>query len=47
MTTMTAYGQMLLEMTNRARLDPTAEAARLGVGLNQYISSTSSGYPTS
>ena len=30
----TAYEQLLLELINRARLDPSAEAARLGIDLN-------------
>lgn len=33
----TAAEQYLLELINRARLDPLAEAARLGVGLNQDL----------
>lgn len=31
----TAYEQLMLELINRARLDPAAEAARLGISLNQ------------
>lgn len=45
MTTMTAAEQMLLEMANWARLDPAAEAARLGISLNQFIQSSSPGAP--
>lgn len=34
----TALDQYLLELINRARMDPTAEAARLGIDLNQGLS---------
>lgn len=34
MTAFTAYEQLLLELINRARLDPAGEAARLGISLN-------------
>ena len=34
---LTAAEQYLLELINRARLDPVAEAARLGVDLNQGL----------
>jgi serralysin len=34
----TVYEQLILELINRARLDPAAEAARLGVGLNDGLS---------
>jgi uncharacterized protein YkwD len=34
----TALDQYLIEMINRARMDPTAEAARLGIDLNQGLS---------
>ncbi|NOT71846.1 MAG: hypothetical protein HOP09_11390 [Hyphomicrobium sp.] len=34
MATFTAYEQLLLELMNRARLDPLGEAARLGIDLN-------------
>ncbi len=37
MTKLAQEEQLLLEMINRARLDPAAEAARLGIDLNQYI----------
>lgn len=33
-----AYEQLLLELVNRARLDPAGEAARLGISLNQGLS---------
>lgn len=38
MATNSAYEQLILELINRARLDPSAEAARLGIGLNDNIS---------
>lgn len=34
----TAYEQLLLELINRARADPAAEAARFGIGLNEGLS---------
>lgn len=34
MAAFTAYEQLLLELINRARLDPAGEAARLGISLN-------------
>lgn len=34
MASFTAYEQLLLELINRARLDPVGEAARLGISLN-------------
>ena len=34
----TALDQYLIELINRARMDPTAEAARLGIDLNQGLS---------
>lgn len=34
MATFTIYEQLLLELMNRARLDPAGEAARLGIDLN-------------
>src|SRR5689334_571079 len=37
MTETTAVDQYLVEMINRARLDPAAEAARLGIDLNQGL----------
>src|ERR1700741_4867830 len=37
MTTMAAQEQLLLEMINRARLDPNGEAARLGITLNEGL----------
>ncbi len=33
------FDQYLLELVNRARLDPLAEAARYGIDLNQGLSS--------
>ncbi|MDF3043687.1 MAG: hypothetical protein K0Q71_6393 [Thermomicrobiales bacterium] len=33
----TAYEQYFLELVNRARLDPRAEAARFGVGLDDGL----------
>src|SRR5215831_5427225 len=33
----TALEQMLLELINRARLDPAAEAARFGIALNEGL----------
>lgn len=33
----TAYEQLMLEMINRARANPAAEAARLGIGLNDGL----------
>ena len=36
MTTLSAPEQLLLELINRARMDPAAEAARLGIDLNQF-----------
>lgn len=33
----TAYEQLMLELINRARANPGAEAARIGIGLNQGI----------
>jgi Ca2+-binding RTX toxin-like protein len=37
MASFTAYDQLLLELMNRARLDPLGEAARLGIGLNDGL----------
>jgi Ca2+-binding RTX toxin-like protein len=37
--TLTAAEQLLIELINRARLDPVAEAARLGLSLNDGLSS--------
>src|SRR3954470_25001788 len=34
----TAYEQYFLELVNHARADPAAEAARLGIGLNDGLS---------
>src|SRR5687767_7430618 len=34
---MTPQEQLILEMTNRARLNPAAEAARLGIALNEGL----------
>lgn len=36
----TAYEQLMVELLNRARLDPTAEAARLGIELNSGLTTT-------
>jgi serralysin len=33
----TAFEQFILELTNRARMDPAAEAARLGIDLNEGL----------
>lgn len=38
MATPSAHEQYILELVNRARLDPLAEAARFGIDLNQGIS---------
>ncbi len=37
MAAFTVYEQLLLELMNRARLDPLGEAARLGITLNQGL----------
>ena len=37
MATFTAYEQLLLELVNRARMDPLGEAARNGIGLNDGL----------
>ena len=37
MAELTAREQLMLEMVNRARLDPLAEAGRLGIALNQGL----------
>ncbi len=37
MAAFTAYEQLLLELMNRARLDPATEATRLGIGLNDGL----------
>jgi Ca2+-binding RTX toxin-like protein len=39
MTANTAQEQLMLELINRARMDPAAEAARLGISLNQGLPS--------
>lgn len=39
MVAFTAYEQLLLELMNRARLDPASEAARLGISLNAGLAS--------
>ncbi|MFN0220044.1 MAG: CAP domain-containing protein [Hyphomicrobium sp.] len=39
MAAYTAYEQLLLELVNRARMDPLGEAARNGISLNQGLSS--------
>lgn len=41
MAAFSAQEQLMLEMINRARLDPNAEAARLGISLNQGIAAGS------
>lgn len=38
MAELTAHEQLLLELVNRARLDPTGEAARYGITLDQGLS---------
>jgi serralysin len=38
MAQLNAYEQYMLELINRARLDPSAEAARYGIGLNDGLS---------
>lgn len=42
---MTPHEQLLLELINRARADPGAEAARYGIGLNEGITPTISDTP--
>ena len=37
MTDFSAYEQLMLELVNRARMNPLAEAARLGIGLNSNL----------
>lgn len=37
MTEVTAREQMILELMNRARLDPAGEAARFGMSLNKDL----------
>ncbi|HVR66035.1 MAG TPA: CAP domain-containing protein [Verrucomicrobiae bacterium] len=37
MAELTAHEQLLIELINRARLDPAGEAARYGVGLNEGL----------
>ena len=37
MTDFSAYEQLLLELVNRARMNPLGEAARLGIGLNSNL----------
>ena len=37
MASLTAYEQLLLELVNRARLDPAGEALRYGISLNQDL----------
>lgn len=37
MANMTANEQLMLELVNRARMDPLGEAARMGIGLNDGI----------
>ena len=43
----TALEQMLLELINRARLDPAAEAARFGIDLNEGVPSNQTISPVS
>ena len=38
MSNMTAQEQMMLELINRARMDPAGEAKRLGISLNEGVS---------
>jgi hypothetical protein len=46
MTTLSQLAQLQLELINRARMDPAAEAARYGMtSLNQFIQASSSGFP--
>src|SRR5262245_51428098 len=37
MATNNAYEQLLIELTNRARLDPVGEAERFGIDLNEGL----------
>ena len=41
MAEFSAQEQLMLELVNRARLDPNAEASRLGITLNQGIAAGS------
>ena len=41
MAALTAYEQLLLELVNRARLDPAGEAARFGISLNTGLAAGS------
>jgi hypothetical protein len=46
MTTLSQLAQLELELINRARMDPAAEAQRAGLSdLNWLVSTTSSGFP--
>jgi hypothetical protein len=46
MANMTAQEQLMLELINRARMDPTGEAARYGIALNEGLAAgTISGTP--
>jgi hypothetical protein len=52
MTTMTSAEQLMLELINRARMDPDAEVTRIAqelnvpfTSLNQFIQTTENGYP--
>ena len=47
MTALTQAEQLFLELTNRARLDPQAEADRQGITLNQFIVPGTPGAPIS
>ncbi len=41
MAALTVYEQLLLELVNRARLDPAGEAARYGIALNNGLAAGS------
>jgi len=46
MTTLSQLAQLQLELINRARMDPAAEAARYGIALNEFIDPARSGVIT-
>ena len=46
MTTLSQLAQLQLELINRARMDPVAEAARYGISLNDFIDPATSGVIT-
>jgi hypothetical protein len=46
MTTLSQLAQLQLELINRARMDPAAEAARYGISLNEFINPATSGVIT-